>query len=473
MKINTVCTTVFGAAVVTKTARIDDDVVELRLRGWTLANGKHPTLFAPESKLKLAALGGAAGAEKACAEEASEQCGTPATGKTTLGGDVVELLNDEHFSRIRVAMGVPTNVLATRGQWKFEDLKASGGKGGDMMGRSCGSTFGRFFVKEVSGGDHDTLLKIADKYADHIVAPGGSFICRFFMHVRHEKSGKFYVVMNNWIPSVKAVSEGKQTKLERPHDEYQYLYDLKGAADDKTQRRDSVPVTEVHMRCWHCRSVCREYACGPSICGVATPSRKAYRDGKTHAFGVTFAVAADQRRAILARIEKDTAFLTKLGLMDYSLIVGVKRANAGSDADELRAQGGFLQGDSADQPFQVRLNGGDEIGYYIGVIDFLQEWTLKKSLAHCLKTLACAPKPLATVHPKEYGERFMAYFQKKFVARGTASGGSSGGTDVEAPGSDLTVVAVSDEGAIGSVAGASKGDEGVVANPGFVEISLS
>ena len=264
--------------------------------------------------------------------------------------------------------------------------------------------------------------------------------------------------------------------LERPHDEYQFLYDLKGAADDKTQRRDSVAVAEVHMRCWHCRSVCREYACGSSVCGEATPNRKAYRDGKAHAFERSFAVAARQRKVILARIEKDAAFLTRLGLMDYSLIVGVKRAKAGADADELRAQGGFLPGDSPDQPFQVRLEGGDEIGYYIGVIDFLQEWTLKKSLAHCLKTVACAPKPLATVHPKEYGERFVAYFEKKFVARGTAFSGGDGGSAAEAEAeaaAEATVVAVSDVALASAVAGASKDGDDHRDDHDFVEISLS
>ena len=148
--------------------------------------------------------------------------------------------------------------------------------------------------------------------------------------------------------------------------------------------------------------------------------------------------------------------------MDYSLIVGIKHAKAGADADELRNLGGFLPGDAADQPFQVSLPTGDEVGYYIGVIDFLQEWTLKKSVAHCIKTMACAPKPLATVPPKEYGERFVQYFKKKFVASGAVSGGSSATTGSAGP----------SEASSGAVAGASKGgDEGTSSD--FVEISLS
>ena len=470
-----VCRTVFGSASVFKMARIGDGIVELRLTEWRLANGEHPRLFAPEGKLtRIDATAGTktwhANTSVGAIKSNSTWC-TPASGRTTLGGDTVELLNDHHFAKIRAAMGVPTDILATRGQWKFEDLKMSGGKGGDMMGRSCGSTFGKFFVKEVSGSDHETLLKIAGEYAEHIVSPGGSFICRFYMHVRHIKTGKFYVVMNNWIPSIKAVSQGQQTKLERPHDEYQFLYDLKGAADDKTQRRDSVTVKEVHMRCWHCRDICREYVCGPSLCGAATPARQAYRDGKTHAITCTFEVAAGQRKIILARIEKDVSFLARLGLMDYSLIVGVKKAKVGRDADELRTQGGFLPGDSPDQPFQVLSEGGNAFGFYIGIIDFLQEWTLKKTVAHCIKTIACAPKPLATVPPKEYGERFVAYFKNKFVASGVVLDEYIAADSTSTVLGETIVTAMANEAA---VLGASKGqdDDGDVAQPDFVEISL-
>ena len=441
--------TVFGPGSVVRTARVKDGVVELRLNGWTLANGKHPSLFAPESTL------GAAYEGSSMVDVGTTKFETPPSGTTKLGGEEVVLLNDEHFSKIRKAMRVPTEILATRGQWKFEDLKASGGKGGDMMGRSSGSTFGKYFVKEVSGSDHSTLLKIAGEYADHVTSQGGSFICRFFMHVKHVNSGRFYVVMNNWIPSVEAATEGRMTKLERPHDVYQFLYDLKGAADDKTQRRDSAAVPEVHMRCWHCRDICREYVCGTSVCGAGTEKRKMYRDGKTHAFSRKFHVAADQRDTILRRIGKDVEFLTKLGLMDYSLIVGVKIAKSGTDADELKAQGGFLPGDSPDQPFSVIDDGsGDVTGYYIGVIDFLQEWTFKKTVANCIKTIACAPKPLATVPPKVYGERFVTYFKNKFVVSGSLF---------------ICEDMPSSEGpSQGAVTGASKGEE-----DDFVEISLA
>ena len=60
-----VCVTVFGRASVVKTARIEDHVVELRLDGWTLANGKHPALFAPEEKLARADTAGTGASARA------------------------------------------------------------------------------------------------------------------------------------------------------------------------------------------------------------------------------------------------------------------------------------------------------------------------------------------------------------------------------------------------------------------------
>merc|ERR1712224_429 len=115
-----------------------------------------------------------------------------------------------------------------------------GGKGGDMMAKSKDL---QFYIKEISGSDQATLLKIAPSYARHIV--GDSFICRFFFHFK--KGRRSYVVMNNWMPVVNSVVDADRIK---------HIFDLKGAADDKMMMRDYRKMKAVHARCFHCCTFC-------------------------------------------------------------------------------------------------------------------------------------------------------------------------------------------------------------------------
>lgn len=77
----------------------------------------------------------------------------------------------------------------------------------------------------------------------------------------------------------------------------------------------------------------------------------------------------------------------------------------------------------------------------IGLIDFLQRWTMIKKVAMCVKV---AERNKATIPPKSYGERFIARFGAKFIEdesvqelSGMApaiSGGTTNGGDTTAAG---------------------------------------
>ena len=70
-----------------------------------------------------------------------------------VGGEEVSLFNDAHFREVRRNYGVPDDCIASTSVFSFERLKASGGKGGDMMAFTTnpGSTL---IVKEVNDEDH-------------------------------------------------------------------------------------------------------------------------------------------------------------------------------------------------------------------------------------------------------------------------------------------------------------------------------
>lgn len=93
--------------------------------------------------------------------------------------------------------------------------------------------------------------------------------------------------------------------------------------------------------------------------------------------------------------------------MDYSIIVGVQTATYDPYEPAVFTAG------SPGQPWVCR-NGNTLTAWYIGVIDFLQEWVFGKKVARVIKR-PVAPQPQSTIPPPQYAEQFMRHFQTKFV----------------------------------------------------------
>lgn len=119
------------------------------------------------------------------------------------------------------------------------------------------------------------------------------------------------------------------------------------------------------------------------------------------------------RGAILSKLERDVELLDELGLMDYSLIMGVQSV---PEAQYTGAEFPKLGPIAGEQPYVCRHDGMVH-AYYVGIIDFLQGWSMGKKVAHVIKVLF-APKPISTVEPTAYGEQFKTHFQRAFVADG-------------------------------------------------------
>ena len=310
-----------------------------------------------------------------------------------IAGCKVALYNDNHFAKVRSAHKVESNSIFPVGIWStgaeefsFDWLRPSGGKGGDLMGFSKvfskdrkTSRIGAFIIKEMKGDDHKSMLDFCNEYCAHI-AKGNSFISAFYYHFYHEERQQNFIVMNNCMPGGGFLD----------------MYDLKGGtADDKTQKLDGVKINEIHKRCW-----------SPMNCGIGiTQERRDYFEGKKRAKRMVFTVTKENREIIVQRIKNDTDFLKRCNWMDYSLLVGAKRDPSL-----------FCVGVTPDQPYIGKTKEHEAQAYYIGIIDFLQGWNMKKAIAHYLKM--CAPKPLSTVNPRRYGDRFYRHFREH--VKGTA-----------------------------------------------------
>lgn len=310
-------------------------------------------------------------------------------------GDVeCPTVSDSYFSTVRSAFSIDDGFLD--GNFDFSALGQGGGKGGDLMSRT---TCGRFFVKELNGGDGKSLLdpKFLQAYCDLIVSKT-SLLCKVVAVFKHPQLGQF-LVMANCLPTFISQWSG--------------LYDLKGSADDKALVEDGERVPEIHKRCWNVTwMLCEATGCGKGI----PADRTRYVTAKKRAYQLPLYLTKEQRAEVMTQINRDVALFTEFNLMDYSMIVGVYRPPPGeADAILQKSQNlNHLHGKA-----YASTHGGDTTIVYLGIIDFLQAWTGGKRCAHLIKAV-CAPPPISTIDPKRYAKQFVEFFGWKLRGVGHA-----------------------------------------------------
>eukprot|EP00303_Exanthemachrysis_gayraliae_P003723 CAMPEP_0205999126 /NCGR_PEP_ID=MMETSP1464-20131121/662_1 /ASSEMBLY_ACC=CAM_ASM_001124 /TAXON_ID=119497 /ORGANISM="Exanthemachrysis gayraliae, Strain RCC1523" /LENGTH=440 /DNA_ID=CAMNT_0053372309 /DNA_START=1 /DNA_END=1324 /DNA_ORIENTATION=+ len=303
-----------------------------------------------------------------------------------VGGEEVSCHMDDAFSKLRRKYSVSNTFLK---EFSFDSLKLFGGKGGNLMAFTANK---RFLVKELSDGDHGSLLTHARAIVGHMT-DGPTLIVPMFLHFTRPKNGRPYLVMLNCLPTHRGIIWHKR-------------YDLKGNRDDKLMEEDGEDIPEVHKRCFAVHKCW--YGCDViPLCN--TPARKRYYQGKVEAFTTTFNMSEQHAKSIVGAVKADTDLFRGLGLMDYSMICGIIKQG---QSDPVPPAEGLYQ-------FVLNYDGATYI-YYLGIIDFLQEWTSTKVIAAALKA-PLAPKPLSTVPPPKYADQFYSAMEHKFKAENAAS----------------------------------------------------
>lgn len=307
-----------------------------------------------------------------------------------LNGKKVQAWNEEHFRRLRKFHKVENSFFSevvddglgsTTSAFNLNKPRAEGmhGKGGHGQYLSdCG----KFVCKSMSDGDNESLLRRTKSYVERVLT-GQSLLVPIYMHFRDPTTRRRYVIMANLAPPL--------------HDSWDFKYDLKGCADDKILEKGGKPVTPVRRR-WY-RADRWSKCCWTDL-------RWKYKEGKESARKLEFAFPPDQRTDIMQKIQGDTQWLIKEGLMDYSIFMAVRQTSLDK----------HQPADTRDSPVReyARLEGQDRVVVVsLGIIDFLQSWTAGKQVAQCIKILETNK---ATIPPKPYGERFQRHFDKRFKA---------------------------------------------------------
>mmetsp|Transcript_67388 Transcript_67388/g.171026 ORF Transcript_67388/g.171026 Transcript_67388/m.171026 type:complete len:386 (-) Transcript_67388:113-1270(-) len=298
-----------------------------------------------------------------------------------VAGSPVEAFQDDLWRKVRVRDGVPSNFLEHPSV--VGEFKPGGGKGGDLM---AFTTCGRYIIKEIKG-DHQSLLTVAHSYCERILQ-GNTLLCKVYLHYRDPSSDKTYMVMGN-ILSHKGPWVG--------------LYDLKGCADDKTLISNGRKIKVVNKRIWNVHLWCGQCAW--------TDDRVVYYQGKVAARGLSVTLTDEQRASVIERLKLDTAWLSGNNLMDYSLLVAMCRVRI-EDLDQDAAACWARRAPPSELRFPLihRQGKKDVMLVYIGIIDFLQQWTGAKQIAMCLKF---AERNKATIPPAPYAQRFLDHFSGK------------------------------------------------------------
>lgn len=100
--------------------------------------------------------------------------------------------------------------------------------------------------------------------------------------------------------------------------------------------------------------------------------------------------------------------------MDYSLLVGIENRPPQEYSSEISIThspsifksetGGFRSTDENNLPL-------DSI-YYLGIIDILQPYNIRKKVEHAIKSITESSTDISCVEPKTYSNRFQSFIQE-------------------------------------------------------------
>ncbi|EGC34645.1 hypothetical protein DICPUDRAFT_55653 [Dictyostelium purpureum] len=262
----------------------------------------------------------------------------------------------------------------------------------------------KFIIKTIPKDEARLLRDILPEYLEHIEANPNSLLPRFFGLYRvkpHSGRQVRFVVMGNLFPTKKKIHE---------------RYDLKGSvvgreASVEERKSESVTFKDIDFR---------------------NRKHKIY-------------LGPTKKQSFVDQIKKDCKLLQKLNIMDYSLLIGIHYPHReeqpspsllrstledSSDCEQSpsieprnkengrskREKHYSMDNETYISAFQqdeggIKSQGGDsEEHYFLGIIDILMLYSLRKKVEHTYKTIRFGTKQeISSVEPEEYSERFQEF----------------------------------------------------------------
>lgn len=246
---------------------------------------------------------------------------------------------------------------------EFSSLEGqcSSGKSGSFF---YYSDDGEYILKTLKRDEYLFFRKTLSDYYLHILKNPHSLITRYFgFHkiIVSKKSRKmiYFTVMGNVFRYGKEISE---------------VYDLKGSTYGRStdSKLDS---------------------------SVARKDLDFLKIHKTISLGV------ERKRLLLNQLDRDCEFLNNLGIIDYSLLLGIS---------EKRHPEIYYNYDKTFIPFTERDEGGmissdGKYIYFMGIIDILTYYNTKKKIEHFIKSAIHSKISVSCAPPVFYAKRFITF----------------------------------------------------------------
>lgn len=319
----------------------------------------------------------------------------------------------EVFRELRQIFGIdPADYLVSiTGKYILSEL-GSPGKSGSFFYYSRDF---RFIIKTIHHSEHKQLLRMLKDYHHHVKDNPNTLISQFYglhrvkMPLFGGGSRKVhFVVMNNLFP---------------PHRDIHLKYDLKGST---WGRNTTIP---------------------PGWDEKELP-KHTLKDLNWLERHQKIQFGPEKRHIFFKQLEADVKLLQKVNVMDYSLLLGIHDVKKGNTAD-IEKQLSVFEPKSFDKRALINTNPRDldrqqdlpndvfpgrskyvfyghdggiratseeniptsEI-YYLGIIDYLTNYSLKKRLETCWRSLSHPRNTILAVPAREYGDRFLEFIKK-------------------------------------------------------------
>jgi 1-phosphatidylinositol-4-phosphate 5-kinase len=315
----------------------------------------------------------------------------------------------------------------------------------------CGG--GEFIVKTIRAREAKVLHQSLGMYHSYLKKHKNSLLCRFlgsYSLSMYAQTFYFVVMLNCFDPKA----------------DIQERFDIKGSWVGRSA--DPAKATK-KVVCRHCNSYFVPAA--KEQCTVIVGKHEANVVLKDNDLHTKISLAPFEAYRVLAILKKDSDLLGEMGVLDYSLLVGVKKKRFAVEVSD--AELGLRRDDHADD-VDDDDDGGGGVGaaaasrsgmaaistfravsvtgpaiYYLGIVDFLQDWTTNKKIERNFKIYALRKDPdgLSVMHPETYKLRFQAKMEQIFDTEGppAAMGRSWSSSNARAL-ADLASAAAQEEG---------------------------
>ncbi|ETI33730.1 hypothetical protein F441_19428 [Phytophthora nicotianae CJ01A1] len=315
------------------------------------------------------------------------------------------------FRAIRLAFGLSDEKYLASFRTTAKERVSAGSSGAFMFFSGDNS----LLVKSLKEKECRALVEMAPAYAQYLTANPHSRLIRFFGCHRVRLYGRnfYFAVMSNVLHSERHTA----TITEK--------YDVKGSWVDRRARR---PQRGDRVTCAECDAT---YIFDEGESPLDTDVDRVSTDDHTvpqfpfhvHRPDIVFKDLDLERSLQLprhiavhlhAQIVSDCEFLRDIGIMDYSLLIGIHKCHF--RAPRPGNVTGIGSSTDFDEVFNRELNSGvnlaplgDNEVYFVGIIDILQQWDWEKQFEKAGKVLlGKSARGISAVAPTTYCRRFQA-----------------------------------------------------------------